>query len=323
MLTQWWRALLTLLLGLWACAGGAWAAPCATQGLAWQRLTDQALWLPGEVGDADAANRGRVSAVMAVQVPGDGRVWLLGSGPSPALGQALACSLAQQTGWQVSDIVNPWARPELVLGNRAWPQAALWAHEAVAAAMHQQCAHCEERLKVRMGAAAQDLGADTVVTVPGVAGLAGGLVSGDEGELGPWVWWKLQRTPQQPVLVWRLKRAAFWSAPGLLWADGPPDLRDADLRTLQASLKQLSGLSRLDGAAVVWLPEQGPAQGSALLAQSADYLDALAQAIRARQAGGGLETDAPGRWPALPAGWGEHPRHALNWQRAWRQIEEE
>lgn len=322
MLTQWCRAL-SLLLGLWASAAAASAAPCSASGLVWQKLSDQAYWLPGEAGDSDVANRGRVSALLAVQVPADGRVWLLGSGPSPTLGRALACGLAQQTGWQVSDIVNPWARPELVLGNRAWPQAALWAHAAVAAAMHQQCAHCEERLKVRMGAAAQDLGADTVVTVPGAPGVPGGLVSGDHGELGPWVWWMLKRTPDQPVLVWRLKRAALWSAPGLLWADGPPDLRDGDLRTLQASLQQLSRLVQHDGATLTWLPEQGPAQGPALLAQSAAYLEALAQAIRAKQAGGGLETDAPARWPGLPAGWAEHPRHALNWQRAWRQIEEE
>ncbi|MDZ7813216.1 MAG: hypothetical protein U5L74_08880 [Ideonella sp.] len=322
MLTQWYRAM-CLLLGLWAGAGLAWAAPCSTQELVWQRLTDQAFWLPGAAGDADAANRGRVSAVMAVRVPGDERVWLLGSGPSPTLGRAMACGLAQQTGWQVSDIVNPWARPELVLGNRAWPQAALWAHQAVALAMEQQCAHCEERLKVRMGAAAQDLGPETVVTVPGAPGVAGGLAQGDQGELGPWVWWKLKRAPDQAVLVWRLKRTALWSVPGLLWADGPPDLRDADLRTMQTSLTQLGRLSQHDGSALVWLPEQGPAQGLPLLAQSIDYLDALAQSIRARQAGGGLETDAPARWPGLPLGWAEHPRHALNWQRAWRQIEEE
>ena len=321
MLTQWLK-MLGLLLILLGTSAGVRAAPCAPGVPVWQRLSPYVVWLPGEPGEATALNRGRVSALLAVREPTDGRVWLLGSGPSPVLGQALACHLAEQTGWQVSDIINPWARPELVLGNRAWLAAALWAHEAVATAMQQQCAHCEERLKLRMGAAAADLGAETVVTVPGVAGQAGGLVSGEQGELGPWVWWRLWRTPTQSVLVWRLKRAALWSAPGLLWADGPPDLRDAELATLQASLKQLAALVRHDGAALTWLPEQGPAQDAKLLSQSAAYLQGLAQAIRQRQAEGGLETDAPGRWPGLSPAWAGHPRHALNWQRAWRQAEE-
>ncbi|TDM09207.1 MAG: hypothetical protein C4K60_07835 [Ideonella sp. MAG2] len=322
MLTQW-RGGVSLLLAL-AAGGPGWAASsCPALPVVWQRLAPEVMWLPGEAGDATAANRGRVSGVLAVQVPADGRVWLLGSGPSPTLGRAMDCALVQQTAWQVSDVVNPWARPELVLGNRAWPQAALWAHEAVAVAMQQQCAHCEERLKARMGDAAQDLGADTVVTVPGAAGLAGGLVAGDQGALGPWVWWRLKRTPTQPVLVWRLKRQPLWSAPGLLWSDGPPDLRDATLATLLASLEQLGELARHDGSAVTWLPEQGPAQGPALLAQTRDYLAALAGAVRARQAAGGLETDPAARWPGLPDAWAQHPRHALNWQRAWRQAEDE
>ncbi|MCU7372975.1 hypothetical protein PEC18_19530 [Paucibacter sp. O1-1] len=74
-------------------------------------------WLPAQPGEAGVGNRGQVSNLV---LAADGaQLWLLGSGPSPAFGRALACQVRRQLGRPVSDLVSPWARPELVLG--AWP----------------------------------------------------------------------------------------------------------------------------------------------------------------------------------------------------------
>ena len=55
----------------------------------------------------------------------------------------------------------------------------------------------------------------------------------------------------------------------------------------------------------------------------AHYLHALADAVRQRQAAGALETEAPAALRGVSAAWQRLPVHALNWQRAWRSLEDE
>ncbi|MBT9597106.1 MAG: hypothetical protein IV094_14080 [Vitreoscilla sp.] len=269
-------------------------------------------WAAAADGDADPANRGVVSNRLVVR---DGaRVWLLGSGPSPAAGAALACALRERLGWRVTDVVNPWARPELVLGNPAFPAARLWAHAEVAVAMRDACARCEARLRQRLGAAAADLG-DAPIRVPTQ------LMQGDAGRLGPFDWWRLLRAAGSPVVVFRIRGRDLWVAQGLLWADGPPDLRDAELHTLRSALARLEALAG-DGEAR-WMPEQGAWLGRSGPRDHGAYLQALTEAVRSRQAAGAAETDAAPALPGLAEAMGRGTRPALNWQRAWRQLEDE
>jgi len=56
-----------------------------------------------------------------------------------------------------------------------------WAHTAVAQAMSEQCPHCVDRLRLRLGAAAVDLGDDPIH-------LPVHLLLGEQDRLGPFFW---------------------------------------------------------------------------------------------------------------------------------------
>lgn len=300
------------LASWWPTAARATSAPPADPEPVVHALSDQVWWIEGHAGDSTAANRGAISNLLACR---DGRrLWLLGSGPSPAAGRRLAHALRRHTGRAVTDVISPWPRPELVLGQAAWPQARRWAHEEVAAAMRERCPGCVERLRLRLGDAAVDLGTDPVV-VPALH------LRGERGTLGPWRWWRLSRGHGTPVTVWMLPSARLIAAHGLLWGDGPPDLRDADGAAMRVALDHLQALAT--DPSWRWLPEQGPLLPARAPAQHAAYLDALTQAVTEAQSRGALETDPPVAVPGLPDP--PHPaaggRHDLNWQHVWRETE--
>ena len=150
-------------------------------------------------------------------------------------------------------------------------------------------------------------------------------LQGESGRLGPLDWWRLPRSAQRGVTVWRVRAAPIWIAHGLLKADGPADGpadgRDADLALMAASSERLVTLAAADGAAARWVGEQGPLADAGAPQRQAAYARALL--VHARQAllSGVDEAAPPPAWPGLPAGWAADPLHALNWQRAWRQVE--
>ena len=311
-------------------------------------------WVPGQAGEADAHNRGQVSNLLLVrQVPalprGPGRqrdlggqpgqqqaarLWALGSGPSPVLGAALACHALQRLGLPLTDVISPWARPELVLGVAGLPavrqgnlrrgavrhqavrhQAVRhWAHASVADAMAEQCPHCVDRLRQRLGAAQADLGTDPIR-------LPSHRLHGEHGLLGPFAWWRLPRAAGRWTTVWRLRQQPLWVAPGLLNQGAPPDGRDADLASLQQASLQLAALAQPDGLAARFVGEQGGLMDSTAPTRHAAYWQALAAAVAAAIERGDDEAAAPALLPGWPADWAQHPWHGFNWQRAWRQLE--
>jgi hypothetical protein len=297
------------------------AQACPEPALEIRPMAPGVWWIPGAAGDSNATNRGAVSNLLAVR--DGGRLWLLGSGPSLRYGHALACQLEQRSGLPVSDVIAPWARPELVLGQAALPTARRWAHADVARAMQERCPHCIERLRLRLGDAAHDLG-DARVSLPDH------LLHGDAGQLGPWRWWRLERSPATAVTIWALPRAGLATAHGLLWADGAPDLRDSEVGHFAAAAQALvalehgemthTGSGPTPGAAPLWLPEQGPWQIGAPTALQ-HYVRGLLRAVQAAQDAGASETEVVATLPGVADGVTRSERHALNWQRAWREAE--
>lgn len=323
---DWPLGVIGLLMVLCLAAASAHADPCPAPALRFEPV-GPGLWLvPAASGDSDPVNRGQVSNLLVVR-DGDApaaRWWLLGSGPSPAFGRALACQMQQRLGGRPGDVVSPWARPELVLGVAGLQGAGdapagaprHWAHGAVADAMAEQCPHCVERLRQRLGAAATDLG-DAPIALPTHR------LQGESGRLGPFLWWRLPRAEGRWLTVWRLHDRPLWIAHGLLDGSGPPDGRDADLATLQASAGRLARWAAPDGTAAQFIGEQGPVMDSGAPARHAAYWGRLLDAARAAVARGDDEAaPAPG-WPGLAADWTASPRHGYNWQRAWRQVEPE
>lgn len=293
---------------------GAEAAWAAARGPGPEALASDAWWWPGAAGETDAGNRGHTVALVAARH--QGRLWAVGSGPTPRLGAAWARWLHSRSGLSVHALMSPWAHAEAVLGARGMRASAHWAHVAVARAMREQCAHCEARLRVRLGVAVSDMGRGPVIDLPEQH------LVGESGDWGPWRWRRLGLAAERSLWVARWRDRPWWLAAGLLWADGPPDLRDADLAAVLAATVWLQRASAEEGAGLRWLPTQGPAQtGPALLEATVAYWRGLRAAVQQRQDQGGQETDPPGTWPGLVADWAAHPRHALNWQRAWRQLE--
>jgi hypothetical protein len=292
------------------------AEPCSGPSLQFEALAP-GLWLiPSQRGDANAANRGHVSNILLAL--DEKRVWLVGSGPTPTFARALACQVKQRFARRVTDVVSAWPRPEAVLGSSGLTGVRSWAQAEVAAAMRERCAHCVARLRERLGDAASDLGTDPV-RVPDH------LLHGTTGRLGPWRWWLSSRGKGYPVTVWQFGATPLRFAPGLLWGEGAPDGRDADIETIARSTRKLARLparvKHAPGPAMHWLGEQGGVLGTDAPERAARYWEGVLAAVAQAQARGDLDAAAPPPLAALQR-YADDPLHALNWQRAWLQSEQ-
>jgi hypothetical protein len=297
--------------------------------------------LPAARGDADAANRGITTQLVLVR---DGaRRWLIGSGPSPSVGAAIACAAQRVAGGAVTDVVNTRAAPELAMGNLAFAGARLWALPDVITAMRARCPQCQQRLKARLG---DDAGASLrpeTIRAPawpvgaraqpggrgaegrkagrGTAGLgaARGASGAHAGRLGPFEWIALDRARGERTLVLRLRRADLVIAQGLVWAGDVPDLRETDSTQLAAGLRRL----RTFTAGHRLLGEQGDVADASAIDAHLRYLAALRDAVEPVLARGELPGSAAAAvelpwFAALPSYGAWHP---LNVQHVWRELE--
>lgn len=272
--------------------------------------------VPAARGDADAANRGLTIQLVVVR---DGaRRWLVGSGPSPVFGAALACAVRRETGAAVTDIVNTRAAPELAMGNVAFAGARLWALPDVIAAMRARCPQCQERLRARLGEAGASLQPDSI-RAPSVAVPIRAAEGRRRGVFGPFDALALERAPGERTLVLRLRAAPLVIAQGLVWAGDVPDLRDTDSAVLGASLHRLRPFI---GARRV-LGEQGPPAGVAAVDAHLTYLEALRAAITPLLQRGELPGSpaAAAELPAFAGLPGYASWHPLNVQHVWRELE--
>jgi hypothetical protein len=278
-----------------------------------QALAPGLWWVPAQPGEADAVNRGQINHLLLAS--SGGRLWLIGSGPTPAFGRRLAALLRGRWGPRPLTVVSPWPHPELVLGVAGLGDALHVAHTEVAAQMARRCAGCVERLRQRLGPSADDLGAGDPFRAPT------SLLTGDSGGLGPWRWWRLDRAADTTVTVWQHTASGIVFAPGLLGDGGVPDGRDADIDRLArstAALAALPGLRTVRG----WIGEQGALLPPSAAREAAGYWNALQSAVATGLDRGDSGITPPTTLPGIPSAHTIHPHHALNWQRAWRQAEE-
>ena len=319
-----WSAFSALTLGLAGCAPlgpltlPGLPTPCdpvlpgQTTGSVWQQVAPD-LWLNQASIDAlsTPANGGHISnVVFALDRSGPGpRGWLVGSGPGARAGQALACSIGQQLGAQVTDVISPRAHPESVLGAAGLPDARHWALPEVKAAMTQRCESCLKRLETATHAPAP--------LVDHVA-LPTHLIQ--PPQLGPFDVLRVEVQAQQSVALLQHRTSGVWILPGIVWGRGlVPDLREADAVQLVGVLNQLAALQ-----VTRVLPEQGASADGSLIDDNRDYWTRLLLALKTRwnqgenqpgTASGLTESD---RAQASPSA---RLRDQLNAQRAWQQIE--
>ena len=307
-----WRLVLSVV-ALWIPSATLACAADAPHLEPWPSAGKRLWWVRAERGDADAHNRGVVSNLLIVR---DGRrVWAVGGGPSPTFGRALGCVVEREISQAITDVISPWPHPELVLGAAGLPQARHWAHADVAQAMRRQCARCVMRLRQRLGAAATDLGPEKAsVRLPER------LLRGSRGQLGPLRWWRLQRAPGVPVTVWQVRGGRVMTAHGLLCTGDAPDLRDSRADAMRAATQPLAAIAR---GATTLMGEQGdPARLDEVQAHMV-YWSALDAAVRNAQSRGDDATTVPMTLPGVAASRTKGTARALNWQRAWRHVEDQ
>ncbi|MDE2453166.1 MAG: hypothetical protein KGL43_06200 [Burkholderiales bacterium] len=277
-----------------------------------QPLAPEVWLVPGAPAASGPENHGKTSHQLLARE--GGRLWLIGAGPTPAYARALDCRLRQRFGHGATDVVVPWPHGEQALGASGYAGARLWVHSDVAATMEHQCPACAEALRAALGPAAAELGAAPVA-------IPDRRFEGASGELGPWRWWRLWRGEGQPVTLWRLRATPLYFAPGLVWQGGAPDSRLADVERLRASTHELVQIGAPDGAAARWVGEQGDPGDASTPARQATYWDALQAAVDAAFERGEMLDKPPPLAGVAPEALAD-PRHALNWQRAWRQAED-
>jgi hypothetical protein len=225
------------------------------------------------------------------------RLWLVGSGPTPAFGAALACAVKRTLGSAVTDGARVWALPDVI------------------DAMRVRCEACRERLAMRLGAAGASLQPEQV-RVPNMPIARRGVSA---GRLGPFAWRAFERAPGERVLVLRHRASGLVVAQGLLWAGDVPDLRDTRSDTLLASLRALDRFSR--GAQL--LGEQGGVAGRSAIAAHIAYIEAVRAAVEEMLDRGEVQgaTGAGMELPAFAALPSYADRHVLNVQHVWRELE--
>jgi len=273
--------------------------------------------------EAGNANRGHVGNLWISRH--QGRVWLVGAGPSPAWARAFDQQVLDRLDQRVTDVALPMAQPEFVLGASGFPNARIWTTHDLDIALRRRCGDCVAQWRLRLGDAATDLGEDPVRWAETTARTP-------QGTWGPFHWqtWQLRRRDGSdlPGLLWWHPGARVGGAWGLLWGEAPPDLRDADIQSvLESRQAWADSAAHWDPTAEgQWLGTQGGSLPASIWQADSTvfaYWSSLRETAQGGVENGQLLAASPpasdGSWPAA---WAHHPRHALNWQRIWRQAEE-
>jgi len=273
-------------------------------------------WLQAARGEPDAGNAGHTTQLLVLRA--GRRVWLVGSGPTPAFGAQLACAIRRVAGAAVTDLINTRAAPELAMGNVAFAGARLWALPDVGAAMRSRCSECQARLRAQIGEVAGASLLPGSIRAPNRAIAAAGRSTGN---FGPFAWRAFERSGGERVLVLRLPQQRVTLAQGLLWAGDVPDLRNSEAAKLLAAWQELRGWSAHDRV----LGEQGGVVDAEAAAAAFDAHTAYVRRLQAQLAPAlergevwGANSFDESNEAALP---GYVSRHPLNVQRLWLEME--
>ena len=298
----------------WRRCGAAlrWPPAWRSRSRRWNRWRSRCWRVAATEGESSPGNGGVVTESVIVRERD--RIWLVGSGPTPAHGAALACAIENALGRKVTDVVNTRAHPELAMGNTAFGSARVWALHDVAQAMEARCRECLTQLAQRVGGARLD---DSAIRVPDQRIGADGA---GRGQLGPFLWWALPRAAGERALVLRLRGQPIVIAQGLVWPGRVPNLRGTESALMLRSLQQLRGIAK--GATLV-LGEQGAVGSLDDISNHMDYIVSLRAAVQARVKAGTEENAglASLTLPMFSQRIGSGEIDTLNRQRVWREIE--
>lgn len=265
-------------------------------------------------GAVDGADPSFSPSLVAI---GHDGVLVVDPGPNLRHGRRLIAAIRRRTPLPVRWVVNSHPHPRQVLANAAFaelrPRPAFLASPATVERMRSRCDACLRQLVAELGSAAM---AGTTIVLPRPALREGTpLVAGG-------VRWRVRilanaHSASDTALYAPALRLLY--AGGLATGERVPDLRDGSLAGWRAALR---ALSMLPADTVVGDGVGTPRQ---CIVPTLAYLDSLERGIRQGLAAG---VDAADALRAVPGEAFRHwqgfvPRHALNVQRAWLELEDE
>lgn len=266
---------------------------------------------------AGAVDDGGPSLSPSLVAIGRDGVLVIDPGPNLRHGRRLIAAIRRLTALPVRWVVNSHPHPRQVLANAAFaelqPRPAFLASPATAARMRSRCDACLRQLAAELGAAAM---AGTTIVLPRP------VLREDTPLQAGGVRWQVRifanaHSASDTALYAPALR--LLCAGGLVTGQCVPDLRDGSLMGWRAALRALSALP----ATTVVGDGIGTAQQN--IVPTLAYLDSVEHDIRRGLATG---VDAADALQAVPGEAFRHwrgfvPRHALNVQRAWLELEDE
>ncbi|MFN3629582.1 MAG: MBL fold metallo-hydrolase [Casimicrobiaceae bacterium] len=319
------RYAVPLALVLSALAFGAFGAtagtPCrSAEPIPWRALGAGAwIWPATDTGERRVHPTGHVAATTVIVHGREALV--IDPGPTHRHGvrlkRAVACRFQAQVRW----IINTHAHAENVLANSAFADRAasgrtrILATETTRQMMAQRCANCLASMTRRLGEVALQ---GTTIVLPTET-----LRAGDVLHFGRWrleVMEVRNAHSESDLMLWDRTRRILWTG-GLVEAGRIPELAQGSLKGWLAVLEQVRGLRPRQLIAADGVVAHG-AHAHRAIEDAEHYLlglrDAVASAIEAGLGAHEIDSKVPQGRLLRPA---DAERHALNLQRAWRELE--
>jgi glyoxylase-like metal-dependent hydrolase (beta-lactamase superfamily II) len=226
----------------------------------------------GDAAEISAANRGFVGN--SGFIVGPAGVTVIDTGSSYRHGRRMLEAIARVTDKPVELVIVTHAVQEFLFGNAAFAERgiAILAHPETTKLMKARCDHCLENLKPVLGA---ELGGTRLVLPERQVDTTTTIDAGGRSLELIYLGWA--STPGDLAVFDAQSGALF--AGGLVSVGRIPDIRDSDFDGWKRALMRLE---EIKPTRVV--PGHGPVSGAAAIAETAAYLDALDNVVKARYA---------------------------------------
>jgi glyoxylase-like metal-dependent hydrolase (beta-lactamase superfamily II) len=237
-----------------------------------EQIADGVYAFIGDTAEVSAANRGFVGN--SGFVVGPAGVTVIDTGTSYRHGRRMLEAIARVTDKPVELVIVTHEVQEFLFGNAAFVERgiAILAHRETTKLMKARCDHCLENLKVVLGA---ELEGTRLVLPQREVDATTTIDAGGRSLQLIYLGWA--STPGDLAVFDPQSGALF--AGGLVAAGRIPDIRDSDFDGWKRALMRLKDIK-----ATRIVPGHGPVSGSAAIAETAAYLDALDNVVKARYA---------------------------------------
>jgi glyoxylase-like metal-dependent hydrolase (beta-lactamase superfamily II) len=234
-----------------------------------QKVADGVYAFIGDAGEISAANRGFIGN--SGFIVGPSGVIVIDTGTSYRHGRRMLDAIARVTAKPVELVIVTHAVQEFLFGNAAFAERgiAILAHRETTKLMKARCEHCLQNLKPLLG---EELEGTRLVLPQREIDATTTIAAGGRRLELIYLGWA--STPGDVAVLDRDSGVLF--AGGMVCVGRIPDIRDSDFEGWQRALRRLEEYKprRI-------VPGHGPVSGSGAMAQTAGYLAALDERVKA------------------------------------------